>query len=84
MKSLLNDYRVDPTSVWNSAIRSAAFEGHLEVVKLLLADPRVDPNALGSYALNWACSRGHIEIVREIIKVRKINDFYKETYIVIF
>ncbi len=36
MKMLLQDTRVDPTAIWNSAIRAAAYEGHLDIVKLLL------------------------------------------------
>jgi ankyrin repeat protein len=66
---LLQDKRVDPGAVWNSALRSAAYEGHLEVVRLLLREPRVDPRALGCYALNWACSRGHLSVVKEILQV---------------
>ena len=40
---LLNDPRVDPSTVDNYAIRFASENGHTKVVKVLLSDPRVGP-----------------------------------------
>ncbi|KAI9326783.1 hypothetical protein BDR26DRAFT_940967 [Obelidium mucronatum] len=44
-----------PSDVDNEALRLAAENGYLEVVKLLL-DERVDPSASNNFAVNWAKS----------------------------
>jgi ankyrin repeat protein len=63
---------VDPTAENNTAVRCAAFNGHVEVVRLLLAwvgvdGKRVDPTAGNNYAVNWAASRGQVEVVRVLL-----------------
>ena len=57
----------DPKINNNYALRWAAENGHLEIVKLLI--PVSDPKAGGSYALQLAATKGHLEIVKLLIPV---------------
>ena len=49
------------------ALREAARNGHLELVKFLL--PLSDPKAFNSSALRWAARNGHLEIVKLLLPV---------------
>ena len=49
-------------------LRSAANNGHTEVVALLLA-AGADPAACDSLGLRWAASKGHVEVVRLMLQV---------------
>jgi ankyrin repeat protein len=57
----------DPKALDSNALRWAAANGHLEIVKLLI--PVSDPKAGGSYALRLAAENGHLEIVKLLIPV---------------
>jgi len=57
----------DPKSLGSYALRWAANNGHLEIVKLLI--PVSDPKALDSNALRCAATKGHLEIVKLLIPV---------------
>ncbi len=57
----------DPKAHNSNALRWAATNGHLEIVKLLI--PVSDPKAGGSYALRLAAENGHLEIVKLLIPV---------------
>jgi ankyrin repeat protein len=52
----------DPKACNSSALRWAANNGHLEIVKLFL--PVSDPKADYSEALRRATENGHLEIVK--------------------
>ena len=73
-EELLQSGRVDPKAYDSFALRYAAANGHLEVVKILL--PVSDPRANGSQALQWAAENGHLEIVKLLLPVSdpKAND----------
>lgn len=53
----------------NMALRSAAQNGHAEIVQLLLDahDTRIDPSALEDEAIVEAAARGHLEVVRTLL-----------------
>jgi len=55
----------DPKAGGSEALRLAAENGHLEIVKLLI--PVSDPKALDSNALRCAATKGHLEIVKLLI-----------------
>ena len=57
------------------AIRSAAMNGHLEVVKELMRDNRVDASAKNNDAVRSALLNGHISVVKELIKDPRVNDY---------
>ncbi len=58
---------VDPKYDDSRALRCAAGNGHLEIVKLLL--PVSDPRADDSSALRCAAEGGHLEIVKLLLPV---------------
>ena len=70
----LLDEGANPKADDSEALRRAAGNGHLEVVKLLL--PVSDPKARDSEALRWAAENGHLEIVKLLLPVSdpKAND----------
>ena len=57
----------------NGAIRWAAQNGHLEVVKLLLADSRVNPAALNNKAIQWAAEEGQTEVVKVLLADSRVD-----------
>ena len=57
----------DPSDDHNLAIRNAAENGHLEIVRLLLADERVDPSDNHNFAIQWAAENGHLEVVKLLL-----------------
>ena len=60
------------------ALRYAANNGHLEVVKYLI-DKGADVRAWSDYALRLAANNGHLEVVKYLIDkgadVRALNDY---------
>jgi hypothetical protein len=56
---------VDPSVDDNSAIRTACFMGHHEIMKLLLTDSRVDPSANENEAIVEVCNSSAYE--RDIV-----------------
>ena len=66
-EELLQSGRVYPKAYASYALRLAANNGHLEIVKLLL--PVSNPKALNSLALQYAAANGHLEIVKLLIPV---------------
>ena len=64
----------DPKAINSFALRSAAENGHLDIVKLLL--PLSDPKAVESQALRRAAYNGHLEVVKLLLPVSdpKAND----------
>jgi len=71
----LEGKRVDPTVNNNKAVRLAAENGHVDVVRVLLAwegqgtleGKRVKPTACNNCAVRWAAENGHVEVVRELL-----------------
>ena len=67
---------IDPAVDGNYAIRMAAGNGHIKVVKCMLEkkeeNPRVygsiDPAAGDNHAIRLASSNGHIEVVRYLLE----------------
>ena len=64
--------RIDPTESNNHAVRLAALNGHVEVVRELLAwvgvdGKRVDPTVGNNYAVRRAAFLGHVEVVRLLL-----------------
>lgn len=59
--------RVNPADGEDCAIRVAARNGHVEVVRELLQDERVNPGAWHNFALRTSCERGHLEIVQTLL-----------------
>ncbi|MDH3324236.1 MAG: ankyrin repeat domain-containing protein, partial [Candidatus Peregrinibacteria bacterium] len=58
---------VDPSAWYNYAVRWAAENGYIEVVKYLCSLPierGVDPSAWYNEAVRWAAENGHIEVVK--------------------
>ena len=74
VKELLASGRVYPKARGSWALRWAAANGHLEIIKLLL--PVSDPRANDSQALRGAAANGHLEIVKLLLPVSdpKAND----------
>jgi ankyrin repeat protein len=64
---LLEDPRVDPSTLNNLALSWASKYGHIEVVNRLLEDPRVDPSANDNLAILWATINNHIKIVSRLL-----------------
>jgi ankyrin repeat protein len=65
----------DPNCDGSWALRLAATNGHLEVVKLLI--PVSDVKALKSDALRWAAHNEHLEVVDELKKYYSDGDLIK-------
>ena len=60
---------VDPSAEGNEALRDAAFNGHLEVVKYLCSLPvkyGIDPSACQNAAIGGAAMMGHLHVVKYI------------------
>ena len=73
---------IDPSLKNNEAIRLAAGNGRLEVVKILLKDPRVDPSDNNNHAIRYASANGlalqgglgsaeHVEVVKVLLADRQ-------------
>src|SRR5690606_3580122 len=80
VRELLKDKRVDPTAVYNYAIRFASSNGNLEVVQELLKDKRVDPSAQNNHAIQGASYYGHLEVVRELLKDKRVDPSAQNNY----
>ena len=63
----------DPSVDDNYAIRAAASDGHLEVVKLLLADERVDPTSANNYSVREAAQQGYLEVVGLLLTDKRVS-----------
>ncbi|KAJ3102930.1 hypothetical protein HK100_004290 [Physocladia obscura] len=70
----------DPSSNEDRAIRWAAIDGHINVVRLLLQDKRVDAAARQSSALIEACGLGHLDIVELLMADARCNPSEFENY----
>ncbi len=64
---------VNPAVCENHAIKLAAKNGHLGVVKCLLEDERVDPSAGYNEPISWAAARGYVEIVALLLTKSCVN-----------
>ena len=78
VSSLIN--KVDPSSEYNLSIRTACYNGHLDVVKLLLADSRVDPSDNFNGAIMLASRGGHIDIVRLLLDDSRVDPSVRGDY----
>ncbi len=78
--ALLKDPRVDPTTLYNFAIRHASECGYTEIVKLLLKDSRVDPTTCDNYAVCWASLKGHTEIVKILLQDSRVDPTADDNY----
>ena len=65
---LLQDERVDPSSMNNQTIRNASYYGYLPGVERLLQDVRVDPSDKKNDAIKLASLAGHLPIVERLLK----------------
>ena len=61
-----------------SALRRAAYNGHLAVVKYLVSEG-ADIHAVNDYALQWAAYYGHLDVVKYLVSegadIHAVNDF---------
>ncbi|KAJ3329221.1 hypothetical protein HDU76_008373 [Blyttiomyces sp. JEL0837] len=65
---------INPTVIHHQALRTAAQECHLELVKLLMGIPAVAATApSGSRVLSQAAAYGHLDIVRWLLTVPGIH-----------
>ena len=64
---------IDPCARINSAIRSASFNGHHEVVRILLNDKRVDPSVCNNDAMRSASYRGRHEVVKLLLNDNRVD-----------
>ena len=60
-----------------TAIRWAAQNGHLKVVKLLLQDPRVDPSPIQKYAIQKIFENDREEL-NILFKKKRVNPILQE------
>lgn len=60
--------RWDPSVQSCLALRYAAQNGGLVVVRMLLADPRVDPRCSASASLRKAAENGHLDVVKLLLQ----------------
>ena len=66
------DRGVDPSANGNYAVRLAAKQGHLDVVRYLCelpADRGVDPSANDNCAVRWASKEGRLDVVRYLCEL---------------
>jgi ankyrin repeat protein len=62
---------------WQTALHTAAGEGHLDVVRLLLAagaDPNLRDNRFNGTALGWATYGGHEAVARILAPITENAD----------
>ncbi|KAI9341182.1 ankyrin repeat-containing domain protein [Obelidium mucronatum] len=57
----------DPSALDNEALRLAAENGHVDIVRLLMQDERVDPSAYENVAVKWAKRNGHLDVVEVLL-----------------
>lgn len=74
----LLEQKVDPSVCENAALRRAAVNNCVEIVKLLLADPRVNPADKDNYAIRFACLYGQTEIVKLLLADSRVDPFAKD------
>jgi ankyrin repeat protein len=70
---LLQNSRIDPSSLDNLAIQLAIQENHIETVKLLLLDTRIDPSSSDNFCLRISSISGYYEILELLLDHPKIN-----------
>jgi hypothetical protein len=63
----------DPAEKDNQAIRLAARDGYLEVVKFLASLPEVDPSACNNCAIVGSARRGHVDVVKFLVRLPNVN-----------
>jgi hypothetical protein len=73
VKGLLKDSKVNPASLFQSAIRLSSKNGHLDVVETLLTDPRVDPSAISNAAIRSANEEGHSAVVERLLRDTRVR-----------
>lgn len=79
---LLNDPRVSPEVADNNAIRNAANNGQIEVVKLLLTDPRVSPEAMNNNAILAAAAYGHLDVISTLLQDPRVQPHQNENIVI--
>ncbi len=70
----------DPSEFGNSAIKTAASNGHLEVVKFLLSDSRVDPAVDDNYPIRRASQGGFANVVKILLEDERIDPCAKDNF----
>lgn len=70
--SLDSKYKIDPAARDDEAIRNAATNGHLDIVKYLMEEvgPEygIDPAARDDEAIQLSAGDGHLDVVRYLIE----------------
>ena len=56
------------------ALRRAAKEGRIDVVKRILKDKRADPSYKNNFALKWAINGEHWDMVNLLLKDKRVKD----------
>lgn len=70
---LTPEYKLDPTTGANRALRHAVAEGKVDMVQCLLADPRVDPSACENEAIYLAASRINPALTECLMQHSKVD-----------
>ena len=72
------DSNIDPSYLYNRAIRMASCNGHLLVVNRLLQDPRVDPTGLDNFAIIYSSSYGKLSVVERLLQDPRVDPSYSQ------
>jgi hypothetical protein len=67
-------YNTGDKDTSNAAIRIAARNGYINIVRLLMKDPRVDPSAANNFALNWSYYGGHKDVAMLLLTDKRVRD----------
>jgi ankyrin repeat protein len=73
VKAMLQDPRLNPGDVENTAIIQACKGGFIDIVKLLLEDERVDPTDDDQMALFEAMAGNHLDILELLLRDPRID-----------
>jgi hypothetical protein len=75
VKTLIDDFGVDPSYDNNKAVQSAAHIGYSDVVEVLLDDDRVNPYVNENYVIRISVIARHEDVIEILLDHPKINLF---------
>jgi hypothetical protein len=70
---LIQDKRLDPSSLFNKSLKSACENGLVEVVDCLLKDSRVNPADSSNAVLHLALKNGRTAVVERLLKEERVD-----------
>lgn len=73
LESVMKTRTVDLTFNSNAAIRTAATQGFVDLVRALMRYPEVNPADFDNLPIEYAAEKGHAEVIIELLKDKRVD-----------